>query len=155
MAAITSIVYQPLDRKYEDRLGNYIRESADAVTLVVDVGIEGDQKGNHHPERNLNILSQEWLTEKSKEGYRTAPGEFGEQMIVSGLAVETLQKGVQIRLGSEAVIEVTKPRTGCDRLVAAQGKSIAGIGAIGILAKVVKGGAVRVGDAVQVLEQPG
>jgi MOSC domain-containing protein YiiM len=155
MAVITSIVYQPLDRNYTDRLGNYIRESADAVNLVVDVGIEGDQKGSHHPERNLNILSQEWLAEKSGEGYRTAPGEFGEQMIVSGLAVETLQKGVQLQLGAEAVVEVTKPRTGCDRLVAAQGKSIAGIGAIGILAKVVKSGAVRVGDVVQVLEQPG
>jgi len=84
-------------------------------------------------------------------GYRTEPGQFGEQIIVTGLAVESLAPGVCLQLGSEARIEITKPRTGCERLEAAQGTSIQGLGPIGVLAKVIAGGTIRVGDPVTVL----
>jgi MOSC domain-containing protein YiiM len=49
---------------------------------------------------------------------------------------------------------VIQPRTGCSRLETAQGQSVmtAGVGKLGILARVVRGGTIRVGDEVRVLE---
>ena len=55
-------------------------------------------------------------------------------------------------VGPTAIISVVKGRTGCDRLEAAQGKTIADLGPIGTLVRVVMGGPIRVGDTVRVLE---
>lgn len=151
MAQIESIVYQPLDRDYDDPLGDFLRVARDVADLIADHGIAGDRKAGHNPARQLNLLSAEWVATRAAEGYRAAPGQFGEQIILSGLAVETLPPGTRLRLGDGAVIEVTKGRTGCARLEAAQGKSIAGLGPIGALARVVVGGRVRVGDPVAAL----
>ncbi len=152
MATITSIVYKPNSPENEDRSGAYLRAPLKEALLVAGVGIEGDCKGGHSPDRQLNLLSQEWLEALAHAGYLTGPGQFGEQMIIGGLAVETLAPGARLRLGGEALIEVAKERTGCSRLEAAQGKSILGIGPLGVLARVITGGTVKVGDEVKVLE---
>lgn len=151
MAYLYSIVYQPIGQEYQDHMGDYIRVPAQQVNLIPNHGIQGDQKAGHHPDRQLNLLSQEWLERAAALGYRSAPGQFGEQIIVSGLAMEELQPGTRLQLGG-AVIEISKARTGCNRLEAAQGKSIAGLGALGVLARVITGGSISVGDPVSVVE---
>ena len=153
MASITSIVYQPEDMRYDGpHSGDYHRMPAERVTLVADFGIAGDLKAGKQSDRQLNLISQEWLAKVAPLGYKTAPGEFGEQIIVSGLAVETLPVGVRLWLGEDACVEVTSARTGCSRLQDVQGKTIEGLGALGVMAKVISGGAVAVGDPVRVEE---
>jgi MOSC domain-containing protein YiiM len=153
MATIYSIVYLPENAAYGETKEAYIRTPLQQATLVAGRGILGDRKG-HNPDRQLNLLSLEWLEALRPCGYKTAPGEFGEQIIVQGLAVEDLSPGMRLQLGAEACIEVIKPRTGCSRLEAAQGQPVmtAGVGKLGILARVIAGGDIRVGDAVRVLE---
>ncbi len=152
MAHIVHIGFQPLDRDYENRLGDFIRVPVDSALLLADHGIRGDRKAGHNPERQVNLLAREWLAARAREGYRAGPGQFGEQIVVGGLAVEALAPGTLLALGEEAVLAITKARTGCDRLAAAQGKPIAGLGPIGVLARVVNGGRIYVGDAVRVLQ---
>ena len=155
MPQITSIAYQPLDRHYVDPMSDYIRVPVEAATLVANHGLDGDQKAGHNKTRQVNLLSAEWLAARAAEGYRAAPGQFGEQIIVEGLAVETLPAGTMLALGSQAILTVTKGRTGCDRLLAVQSRPTAGLDPIGVLARVVMGGPIRVGDTVAVLEPAG
>ena len=155
MAHIHSIVYQPTDQAYGERMDDYIRVPLQQALLIANHGIEGDRKAGHNPIRQLNLLSLEWLTAVGPKGYKTEPGQFGEQIIVAGLAVESLEPGARLQLGNEACIEVTKSRTGCDRLELAQGRSIEGLGSVGVLAKVLSGGTIRVGDPVTVIETVG
>ena len=155
MASIYSIVYKPAPPVNEDRSGDYLRAPLRQATLVAGQGIQGDHKGGHHPDRQLNLLSQEWLEAVAQKGYKSAPGQFGEQMIISGLAVETLAPGARLQLGDQATIEVVNARTGCARFEAAQGKTVLGLGALGVMARVITGGEVRVGDTVKVLEAVG
>ncbi len=152
MASIYSIVYHPKDQEYQDREGDYIRVPIQNAELIADHGIEGDQKAGHQPDRQLNLISLEWLAAVQPKGYKTEPGQFGEQIIIEGLAVEGLNPGDRLQLGSEALIEVTKLRNGCDRLEKAQGVSREGLGPLGAMAKVITGGAIKVGDPVVVLE---
>lgn len=140
MSVIHSIVYKPLHQTEDKNSKDYLRVPARQVRLVANHGVEGDQKAGHHPDRQLNLLSQEWLEAIQPRGYKIEPGQFGEQIIISGLTVETLQPGARLQLGKEACIEVTKARTGCSRLEAAQGKSIECLGALGVMAKVITGG---------------
>lgn len=151
MGYIFSIVYQPYDQTYGERREDFIRVPLETANLITNHGIEGDQKAGHRT-RQLNLLSYQWLAERKKEGYKTNPGEFGEQLIIKELAVETLNPGDRLQLGDEAIIEMTRARTGCLRLGTAQG--IDGqlpYQYIGIMAKVITGGSIRVGDSVKVL----
>jgi MOSC domain-containing protein YiiM len=50
------------------------------------------------------------------------------------------------------VLEVVKVRTGCSRPEAAQGTPIAGLGPVGVMARVISGGLIRPGDPVAVVE---
>ena len=152
MASIISIVYQPEDQAYGETRTDYIRTPLQNAKLVAGHGILGDRKAGHNPERQLNVLSQEWLEAVGTKGYRNGPGQFGEQIIVSDLPVEKLTPGTQLQLGESARIEVVKTRTGCERLEAAQRKSIQGLGPIGVMAKVVTDGVIEVGDSVTILK---
>ncbi|KAA3645430.1 MAG: MOSC domain-containing protein [Chloroflexi bacterium] len=153
MASIYSITYQPTNKKYEERGDKFLRVSVYEIQLIENHGIEGDAKAGHNPNRQLNLLSQEWVQSLSDEGFKTSPGQFGEQMTLTGLEVTELPSGSRIQLGPEAVIEITKNRTGCVRLETVQDKKLEEIGGpIGALAKVLVSGTIRVGDEVKLLQ---
>ena len=93
----------------------------------------------------------EILAELQAEGFKTSPGDLGEQIVISGIPAESLVPGARVRLGS-AVIEVTIPRTGCPRFEAIQGKTKqTAAGRLGVLARVIAGGEIAVGDEVEVV----
>jgi MOSC domain-containing protein YiiM len=146
MSHIVSIVYRPehLEARPAD---HFTRVPLERAQLIEQYGIEGDLKGGH-PERNLNVMAAEMLAELHAEGYQTGPGQMGEQIVVSGVALERLQPGDKLHLGT-ACIEMTRPRTGCDRFEAIQHLPRAS-GRMGILARVLVGGRIEVGDAVRV-----
>ena len=153
MAQIYSIVYQPEDSPFLESQPNYVRIPLEEATLIAGHGIQGDQKAGHHPDRQLNLLSFEWLQKVGKQGYRTKPGEFGEQIILTGVVLDALNPGARMRLGSQAVVEIVKPRTGCDRLQAAQPMPVKDLGSVGMMARVVQGGEIRTGDAVHLIAE--
>ncbi len=150
MAEIYSLVYKPKDENAPD---HYTRLPLESATLVVGHGIAGDLNGGGKPERGLNVMSFETLAALSGEGFRTQPGQMGEQIVVRGLDVRALPAGTLVQLGESAIIEVIKLRTGCERFEAIQGKARGdAAGRLGVMARVVTGGLVRVGDAVKALE---
>jgi MOSC domain-containing protein YiiM len=148
MAHIVSIVYRPQGTgRPQDR---YERVPVERVQLVEFHGIEGDMKGSA-TKRQLNVMHAEVLAELGTEGFKVAPGEMGEQIVVAGLTPAQLVPGARIKLGV-AVIEVVEPRTGCARFEMIQGHSRQLVqGRMGVLARVVSGGAVAVGDGVELL----
>jgi MOSC domain-containing protein YiiM len=156
MAYIKSIVNQPKEQEYEDgRFDYFIRVPVQSANLIAGHGIKGDRKAGRNRKRQLNLLSDDWLAERAAEGYKAAPGEFGEQLIIGGLQVLDLQPGDVLQLGSAAQIEINKPRTGCSRLMAAQGHDGQWPGGfIGVLATVITSGVIHVEDEVLVIGKP-
>ena len=149
MPAIVSIVYTPasVERKPKDW---YARVPLDHALLVEGHVIEGDIKGSRG-QRHLNFMRAEAVAELDALGLQTKPGELGEQLVIAGLDPASLAAGTRLRLGKQAVIEVTTPRTGCDRFEHIQGTSKESMdGRLGVMAKVVIGGEIRVGDAVEI-----
>jgi len=153
MAKIISIVYQPEDQEYGDgRVADFIRVPFESAQLVPNHGIKGDRKAGRNLSRQVNLLSTGWLAAKKAQGYKTAPGQFGEQLIIDGLDLDSLEPGTQLQLGDEACLEITKIRDGCERLEAAQNASGLAGKPIGMLTRVLSGGTIKVGDPVRVLE---
>lgn len=150
MPFIASICYSP-PADVPRPADHYHRVSMPEAQLVADCGIEGDRKGKGGS-RQVNLMSAETLAHLRDEGFHTAPGEMGEQIVLEGIDVDGLAEGARLRLGGSAVVEINIPRTGCDRFERIQ-KKFKGLvrGRMGVMARVVVGGPIAVGDAVAVL----
>lgn len=151
MAQIVSIAYSPSTEIPRPDY-RYHRVPADSALLVADAGIEADRKSKGG-DRQMNVMSAATLERLREEGFKTDPGEMGEQIVLDGLDVDGLPKGTRVRLGQSAVVEVVLPRTGCDRFERIQGKHKKLVrGRLGVMVRVVAGGPIAVGD-VAVVEQ--
>jgi MOSC domain-containing protein YiiM len=152
MPEIRSIVYTPtyITEKSQDR---YDRLPLSQAKLVAGYGIEGDRKGGH-PKRHLNIMCAETLGSLGAEGFSVAPGEMGEQLILSGIDLIDLPPGARVRLGDAAEIEVVEPRNGCDKFERVQGKApTQAKRRLGVMARVLASGVIAVGDPVVVMRE--
>lgn len=149
MTQIASIVYKPEGLPVPEN--DFLRVDLDQAQLIAGYGIEGDRKGGH-PDRQLNLMSYETLTNLRVQGFYTEPGQMGEQIVVHQMDVDNLVAGARLKLGAEAIIEVVGPRNGCQRFSQIQGKPLDKVkGMMGVMARVVQGGLIRIGDPVRLM----
>jgi MOSC domain-containing protein YiiM len=150
MPTLTSIVYSPNDGT-PDPEDHYFRVPLDQATLTTKGGIQGDRKGRQ-PDRQLNVMGASTLAALAAQGFQTGPGQMGEQLVLADLDVDALAPGDQVQIGSSAIIEVVKARTGCDRFEHIQGLPRTAA-RLGVMARVVAAGDIRVGDSVTVVRE--
>ena len=136
------------------------REIVEEGVLDATVGLVGDSwstRAHVEHDAQLNIMS-------SRMASLLAPDEAGialagDQLYIDlDLTLANLPAGTRVRIGDDAVIEVTaSPHTGCKKFSArfgAETTRFVNVGAgkelrlRGICAKVVTGGTIRRGDAV-------
>lgn len=141
---LVSIVYSP-------NPGSYCRRALSEAMLLAGHGIDGDRKAGH-PKRNLNIMDQETLQNLDAEGIPTGPGVLGENLIIAGVGFDAQPAGALLRIGQQAVVEMVALRVPCYKLIPLNVSMPASVvGRVGVMARVVEGGPIRVGDAVAVL----
>lgn len=149
MAQVTSIVYKPSSA--ESAEGSYTRIPVQEIELVADKGILGDLKATGGS-RQLNVMTAETLTALAAEGFATSPGRMGEQLMVTGLDVDLLSPGDRLKIGESAIIEKAEARTGCAKFERVQGKlRTEAAGRLGMMARVIVGGPIKVGDEVTIV----
>jgi MOSC domain-containing protein YiiM len=150
MPHIVSIAYTPADVERHPR-DRFARVAVSRAKLVEDAGIDGDVKGRGG-RRQLNLMRAEMVETLRGEGFHTDhPGELGEQIVIAGLDSAALTVGKRLCLGESAAIEVTMARTPCGRFAHIQDRTIESAeGRIGVMARVIRGGEISVGDSVVV-----
>jgi MOSC domain-containing protein YiiM len=117
------------------------------VRAVAGLGLEGDfhARGGR---RQVLLIDLEIL-----EDLGLTPGQVKENLTVRGLNLQGLPAGTRLRVGPEAVLELTGPCTPCFRMDEIRPGLQAELqGRRGVLARVVAGGTIRVGDPVSPLE---
>lgn len=145
---IASIAWTPkhIERKPAQR---FARAAADRGNMIGGFGLAGDVKGGVEG-RHLNIMLADDVRNLKADGYRTGPGELGEQIVIEGIA--QLPVGGQLRIGPSAIIAIEEVREPCGRFETVQGfPKERAVGRIGYMATVVAGGPIAVGDEVQLL----
>ncbi|MEX2170135.1 MAG: MOSC domain-containing protein [Pirellulales bacterium] len=148
MSHIASIVFKPTDLENQPA-DQFSRVAMETAGLVAGHGIAGDTKGDSK-NRQLNIMRSETITELHREGYRTSPGELGEQIVIAGLPPDEWIAGATLRLGESAVVELISLRKGCARFAHIQDRPIQqSEGRIGFMARVVQSGEIAVGSPVE------
>ena len=145
-----------------------------AIRLLAGLGVEGDAhcgKTVKHRSRvkvdptqpnlrQVHLIHAELFEELAGKGFSLRPGEIGENVTTRGLDLLALPAGTRLRLGSEALVEVTGLRNPCVQIEAFQPgllKAVLGRDAnghlvrkAGIMAIVLEGGEVRPGDSIVV-----
>jgi len=128
------------------------KENVGEAELKVGHGLVGDaHAGEWH--RQVSLLALESIERMRAKGLDVGPGDFAENLTTEGIDLHTLPVGTRLRLGPEAVAEVTQIGKQC-HVGCAVFKQVGDciMPREGIFAKVIKPGRVRVGDAVEVVD---
>ena len=129
------------------------KKQIQSARFIVDHGIEGDaHAGSWH--RQVSILSFEDIEGMKKKGLPDLKsGDFAENVVVSGVDLANLGLGSRLRLGKEAVVSITQLGKVCHSHCAIyQQTGDCIMPRLGMFGRVLHGGDVVTGDAVDVLE---
>jgi MOSC domain-containing protein YiiM len=148
------------------------------VRLIAGEGVEGDahcgptvkhrsrwRRDASQPNiRQVHLIHAELHDELAVRGFDLAPGLMGENITTRGVDLLGLPAGAMLRLGDEAVVELTGLRNPCYQLdqlrpglmAACLDKAADGalIRKAGVMAVVLAGGEVRAGDIITVETPP-
>ena len=146
----------------------------DAVTLVAGLGVEGDvhsgvtvkhrsrvRRDPTRPNlRQVHLMHAELHDELAGLGFEVAAGQLGENVTTRGVDLLGLPTGTRLRLGPDAVVEVTGLRNPCPQIEAFRTgllKRVVGrdengdvVRRAGVMSIVLVGGVVRPGDEILV-----
>ncbi|HRD75461.1 MAG TPA: MOSC domain-containing protein [Hyphomicrobiaceae bacterium] len=157
----------------------FSKPEAESIRLITGLGVEDDihagetvkhrSRVARNPSapnlRQVHLIHAELFDELRAKGFlKPRPGALGENVTTGGIDLLGLSAGTRLRLGREAIIEVTGLRNPCSQLDAFEAglmgavleKSRDGrlVRKAGIMAIVISGGGVRAGDAIEVVALP-
>ena len=123
----------------------------DSATFIEGFGIEGDRhavKSGARTVRQVLLMDEDTL-----EGFGLGIGQVRENVTVRGIDLHEVPAGRRLALGDDVVVEITQFCAPCERMEEVRpGLREELFEQRGMLATVISGGAVNVGDQVQVVE---
>ncbi|WP_030395576.1 MOSC domain-containing protein [Kitasatospora purpeofusca] len=150
-----------------------------SITLIAGLGVAGDvhsgvtvkhrsrvaQDPTQPNLRQVHLIHEELFAEVAEQGFPVAPGELGENVTTRGIDLLGLPVGTLLRIGPEAVVEVTGLRNPCLQIDAFQDgllKQVVGrdeegniVRRAGIMGVVRTGGTIHPGDPIKAELPPG
>ena len=121
-----------------------------SAQLVENHGLKSDaHAGDWH--RQVSFLANESIRQARNQGLNVDFGDFAENIATEGIDWPALPIGTIVQLGDSAEVEITQIGKTCHRKCAIfyqAGDCI--MPREGVFGKVLKGGSVRVGDAVRI-----
>jgi MOSC domain-containing protein YiiM len=151
-----------------------LKRSRESITLVRGRGVEGDahfgatvqhfSRRRTDPTlanlRQVHLIGAELHDELRARGFELDPGSMGENVTTRGLDLLAMPVGTRLRLGADAVVELTGLRNPCSQLDGIQPGLMKAtlerdehgtlIRRAGVMAVVLSDGVVRRGDGVEV-----
>jgi MOSC domain-containing protein YiiM len=146
-----------------------------SIRLIAGLGVEGDAHAGETVQhrsrlaktpgaanlRQVHLIHAELFVELAAKGFEVGPGELGENVTTRGVDLLALPRGTRLRLGAEAVVEVTGRRNPCRQIDANHGDGAMAatlergpdgrlVRKAGVMAVVLKSGEVKPGDPIAV-----
>jgi len=122
--------------------------------LREDYGLVSDAHADCCTHRQVSLLATESIDKMRQLGLNVGPSDFAENLTTKGIDLTSIPIGTYVSIGREVILEVTQIgkecHTGC-AILRQMGKCI--MPKEGVFAKVIKGGLVKAGNAIRVLER--
>ena len=148
----------------------------DAIRLIEHFGVEGDSHagttdqhlyhirryGQQPNLRQVHLIQAELFDDVAGKGHTVRPGDLGENVATRNVDLLSLPTNTRLRLGPEAVVELTGLRNPCHQIETWQPgllkhvvvkHSTGVVRKAGVMGIVLQGGEVRPGDPI-VIELP-
>lgn len=157
---------------------SFSKHHVDELVLIAGMGVEGDahcgatikHRGRVKADatrpnlRQVHLMPQELHDELRDAGFATGPGDLGENVTTTGLDLLTLPTGTVLRIGDGALVALTGLRNPClqidnfERGVLKKVMTRDADGTVvrraGVMAVVILGGTICVGDRIDVALPP-
>jgi MOSC domain-containing protein YiiM len=154
---------------------SFHKTPCETIALVAGHGVEGDAHAGETVQhrsrvavdpsqpnlRQVHLIHEELFDDLRSAGFDVLPGQLGENITTIGLSLLALPQRTHLRIGEEALLEVTGLRNPCaqlDNFKPGLTKSLVHLDAsgnvirkAGVMAIVINGGRVRCGDTIEVL----
>jgi hypothetical protein len=145
-----------------------------SIRLLTGLGVEGDahmgvtvkhrSRVAANPSqpnlRQVHLIYSELHDQLHAKGFQVQSGEMGENITTRDLNLLALPVGARLRIGADAILEITRLRNPCVQLEGLEPglmKAVLGrdpdgnlIRMAGIMGVVIAGGVVQAGDEIQV-----
>lgn len=116
------------------------------ATAISGLGLEGDRSAYEGNERQVLFVDKAIL-----DGAGLAPGQIKENITVTGLDMSEAKAGQIFSIGEDVTMEMVFECEACSKMDAIRlGLKDQLDGKRGMLAKVISGGSIKVGDSVQI-----
>ena len=156
-----------------DNEHRFSKQITTEIKIVAGLGVEGDahqgREVKHRSRvkadpsqpnlRQVHLIHAELFEELASKGFRVRPAELGENITTRGIDLLALPRGALLRIGGEAVLEVTGLRNPCVQIEQFEPGLLAAvldrgpdghlIRKTGIMTVVRNGGTVRPGDPIE------
>lgn len=156
----------------------FSKAPAEVVRLLAGQGVEGDAHAGETVKhrsrvavdptqpnlRQVHLIHAELFDELAARGFEVRPGDLGENITTLGIDLLALPRGTLLRLGDEALVEVTGLRNPCAQIEAFRAGLLAAVldrgpnGEVirkaGIMGIVRAGGDIRPGEGITVILPP-
>jgi molybdopterin adenylyltransferase len=119
-----------------------------------DYGLEGDAHADCSTHRQVSLLAMESIDKMRAQGFQVGPGDFAENITTEDLDLVSLPVGTRLAVGRDTLLEVTQIGKQCHggcAIFLEVGKCI--MPREGIFARVVRGGVIRAGDSIEVIDE--
>ncbi|MER7725223.1 MOSC domain-containing protein [Streptomyces sp. NPDC096323] len=158
---------------------SFSKRQRSSITLLAGLGVEGDVHAGetirhqfrmtYEPDapnlRQVHLMHEELFDELALKGFTVSAGQLGENITTRGVDLLGLATGALLRLGEQAVLQVTGLRNPCAKINDFRHGLLGEVFAMdplsgeftfkcGVMAVVRRGGTVRPDDAVEVVIPP-
>lgn len=161
-----------------DSAHRFSKQPVAVLTLLAGLGVAGDahagrtvqhlSRMKQDPDqpnlRQVHLIHSELFDELAEQGFAIEPGQLGENITTRGIDLLGLSAGTRLRLGADVLIEITGLRNPCRQIdglakgLMAATLDTADDGSLirkaGVMAVVVTGGALQVGNSVTLESVP-
>lgn len=158
----------------QDGAHRFSKQVTAAVTVIAGLGIDGDAHSGvtvkHRSRvaedpsqpnlRQVHLIHSELLDELRLKGFEVQPAELGENITTEGVDLLGLPRGALLRIGDDAILEVTGLRNPCAQIERFQPGLLAAVLDLGPRAEVIRksgimaialvGGRIHPGDPIEV-----
>jgi MOSC domain-containing protein YiiM len=159
------------------RAHTFSKKNVQSIRLIENFGVEGDAHAGPTDQhlfhirrfgqtpnlRQVHLMHAELFDELAEKGHSVRPGDLGENIVTRGVDLLSLPTGSCLKLGPQAVIEITGLRNPCKQIENFQPGLLKEVavqtpdGLVrkgGVMAIVLKGGIVKPNDFIEITLPP-
>jgi len=119
-------------------------EEAEAIA---NLGLQNDTHALPDSSRQILLIEKQTLDE-----LRILPGQVKENITTAGIQLMKLNHADRLKVGGDVVLEITKACSPCNRMEEIRPGLLRELaGRRGMLTRVIQGGTIRRGDAIELI----